>query len=102
MVRTIGAAEREALDEYHQELLQLASVHQDGNGMSFREYLDEADYQSTMERLPMARRMEQFLKDINMPITSEDREYNEQRVFMKDKHQYSRDQFWRQEPQNYQ
>lgn len=59
--------------------------------MTFREALDEADYQSTMDSLPMARRMEQFLKDINMPITAEDREYNEQRVFMKDKHDYSRD-----------
>lgn len=36
-----------------------------------------------------------------MPISQEDREYNEQRVFMKDKHQANRESFWRNDFDHY-
>ena len=54
-----------------------------------------------MEHGDFMSKMDQFLRDINIPVDKDDRDYIEQRVFLNERNSYNPEYHWRKEYDNY-
>lgn len=80
-LRDISPEEREALNEHHAELIQLAKIHAEECEKTFREVIDDLDKKDEeMLYEPEELALKEMIK-LGFPIEPEDDEHLEQRVF---------------------